>query len=447
MLVPRYSPRQWRWIVFSSLALVGAALWLLFHLVSPAPPSTIRITAGAADGAYVQFANRYKQFLAQHGVTLQVQTSTGSVQNLERLMQGSADVALVQSGLGAQPEPEAGAAPLHALATVTYEPVWIFARQELGEGLSQLAGKKIAVGVQGSGTRKVALDLLRDYGITEQTATLLPTGGMQAASQLQTQQADAVILIAAPQAAAVEQLLRAPGIRLASLAHTEGLARRFPYLQPVTLKQGAIDPKLNLPARDVALLSTTANLVVRDTLHPALAYLLLEAAMHVHRTPSLFGPAEQFPSPNGVDFELAEEARRYFKDGRPFLQRYLPFWLANFLQRLFLIGVPLLAIALPVFKTIPDLFDFKDKNRLYYRYAQLLEMETDLRRRQLSAQEIMQSRTKLDAIEEGIRTANFPLEFADRVFTLRQHVDYVRQKLDQEQEELMALQQGQTRVV
>lgn len=441
MLVPRFSKRQWRWIVFLFLVLVAALLWLLFKYISPAPPSRITFTAGTTDGAYMQFATRYKDFLAQNGITLTVQTSTGSVQNLERLQQHTADVGLVQSGLGTlstQPNQDASTSPLHSLAIVTYEPVWIFSRTPLTQGLSELAGKKIAVGALGSGTRKVALDLLNDYGVTPTNSTLLPLGGTQAAQELATQAIDAAIFISAPQAPAVAQLLRTPGVALASLSHTDGLARRFPYLQAITLKQGSVDPLRNLPATDVALLSTTANLVVSGKLHPALAYLLLEATVHVHRAPSLFGRAEDFPSPNGVDFPLAEEAQRYFKEGRPFLQEYLPFWLANFLQRLALIAIPLLAIALPIFKTIPELFDFKDKNRLYYRYAELLDIETDLRRRQLSAAEIAQARLQLIQIEENIRTADFPLEFSDRVFTLRQHVDYVRQKLDVEAQELAA---------
>jgi TRAP transporter TAXI family solute receptor len=445
MLVPRFSPRQWRWIVFALLALAAALLWLLFRFISPAPPSRITITAGPADGAYAQFAGRYKEFLANNGIKLDVQTSTGSVQNLERLQAGSADVGLVQSGLGfltTDPQRDSEESPLLSLATLTYEPVWIFSRQALNNGLTQLVGKKIAVGVQGSGTRKVALDLLRDYGVTESSASLLAVGGIDAAQKLIGQEIDAAIFISAPQGAAVAQLLRTPGVQLASLVHSDGLARRFPYLQAVTLKQGSIDPKSNLPPADVTLLSTTANLVIGANLHPALAYLLLEAAVHVHHTPSLFGRAEDFPSPKGVDFPLAEEADRYFKEGRPFLQRYLPFWLANFLQRLILVAVPLLAIALPIFKTIPELFDFKDKNRLYYRYADLLEMETDLRQRQLSAEEIAQAHNKLNAIEENIRTANFPLDFADRVFTLRQHVDYVRQRLEQE---LVELAQSQSK--
>jgi TRAP transporter TAXI family solute receptor len=435
MIIPKLSARQWRWVALVILLMLGVIVWAVFRYISPAPPKTITMTAGVADGAYFQFARKYRDYLLHQGIKLEVITSTGSVQNLERLQTGEAQVGLVQSGLGfltTSPEKDPLDSDLKSLATVAYEPVWIFSRMALTSGLAPLSGKKIAVGGEGSGTRKVALDLLNDYGVNATNATLLPVGGVAAANQLVANEVDAVILISAPQATAVAQLLRAEAIKLVSLEHTDGLARRFPYLQPLVLKRGSVDPKLNLPATDVPLLSTTANLTVRDDLHPALAYLLLESAVHVHRVPSLFNRAEDFPSARGVDFPLAEESERYFKEGRPFLQRYLPFWLANFVQRLFLILVPLVAIGLPILKAIPEIGDFKDKNRLYYRYAELLAIETDLRTRQLTADEVAETRKKLDEIEEKIRKTRFPLDFTDRVFTLRQHVDYVRQKLDEE---------------
>jgi TRAP transporter TAXI family solute receptor len=436
MLIPKLSPRQWRLAVFAIFAIVGIALWVLFRFISPAPPSKITITAGATDGAYYQFAKRYQSFLKENGITLDIVASSGSVENLATLKGGRADVGFVQSGLGfltTDPDKDTSESSLLALATVAYEPVWIFSHTSLDASLKPLTGKRIAIGAEGSGTRKVALELLKDYGIDATNATLVAEGGTRAAGELIAKNIDAAILIGAPESPAVTQLLRAndeSGIKLAALEHADGLARRFPYLQTITLKRGAVDPKRNLPGSDVLLLATSANLVVPDSLHPALAFLLLEAARHSHHTPSLFNNAEEFPRAKGVDFPLSEEAERYFKDGRPFLQRYLPFWLANFVQRMILILVPLLAIAVPIFKTIPDLLDIKDKSRLYYRYDELLKIEAALRTRHLAPDEVAAARKKLDEIDANIRTTKFPLDFSDRVLTLRQHIDFVRQKLD-----------------
>lgn len=265
MLIPNLSPRQWRWSLAAVFALVAIILWLLFRFISPAPPSTITITAGAKDGAYYQFALRYKAFLAENGIKLNVQTSSGSVENLQRLNDSQVEVGLVQSGLGfltTDPGKDPSESSLQSLATLAYEPIWIFSRNDYAGGLSALAGKRVAVGAEGSGSRRVALDLLQVYGVEPKTATLTADAGAAAADALMAGSVDAVILIAAPESVAVDRLLRAPGIKLTSLTHTEGLARRSPYLQPVILKRGAFDPRQDIPAADVPLLATTANLVV-----------------------------------------------------------------------------------------------------------------------------------------------------------------------------------------
>lgn len=445
MVLPKFTPKQWLLVAAAFFTLIAMAIWLIVRYVSPAPPRTLQMTTGAADGAYHQAGLKYQEFLKANGVTLELQTSAGSVQNLERL-HSSTPVGFVQGGLGIlsiDPRKNDDDTPLRSLGVVGYEPIWIFTHatdlsQKLSQGLDALAGKKIAVGGLGSGTRKVALDLLQSYGVDDKTATLGTESGLVAARMLSDKALDAVFLIASPQAPAVQMLLETPGIQVASITHAEGLARRLPYLSLVTLKAASVNPQRNIPAQDINLLTTTANLVIRDELHPALAYLLLEAARDIHKGASLLHRPGDFPHSRATDFPLAEEAQRYYKDGRPFLQRYLPFWLANFVQRLILILIPLLAVAIPVLKTIPSLLDFKEKNRLYRRYAVLLDMERDLRTRQLTADEIAQSSAKLDAVEDDISKMKFSLDFSDRVYTLRQHVDYVRGQLTKEKESLAA---------
>jgi hypothetical protein len=173
-------------------------------------------------------------------------------------------------------------------------------------------------------------------------------------------------------------------------------------------------------------------MVAHENTHPAIMYLLLEAASHIQVAPSLFNKAGEFPRYTGTDFILADEAQRYYKEGRPFLQRYLPFWAANALQRFLLILVPLLAIGLPVVKFIPEAMRFRHNQRLYRKYERLLRMETEIRSRQLDRQEINQYTTELNRIERDVEQTKFPLDYSDRVYTLRQHVDYVRLQLTQE---------------
>ncbi len=442
MVIPQLSRKQQYIAAAAIITLLAVIIWALMRYISPAPPRSVNMTTGAADGAYHQFGEKYKAYLKANGINLNLQTSAGSVQNLERLEQRGTAVGFVQGGLGQlsiDPNQDEENTPLRSLAVVGYEPLWIFAQspemaKKLAGSLQGLAGRRIAVGAEGSGTRKVALDLLKAYGVSAQNATFESNSGMVAAQALLDKKLDAIILIASPQAAAVQKLL-APtnAAALINLSLAEGITRRLPYLSTVVLKAGSVDPLSKTPEQDITLLTTTANLVIRQDTHPAIAYLLLEAARDIHKGATLLSRPSEFPHPRGTDFPLAEEAVRYFKDGRPFLQRYMPFWLANALQRLLLILIPLAAIGIPVIKLIPNLLQFREKNRLYQRYGQLLKMETDIRSRQLSQEEISAARAQLDHIEERISTTKFTLEFTDRVYTLRQHVDFVRYQLKKEQ--------------
>ena len=436
LIIPSLSRKQ---TFFLAIAIIGA-LALLLSMFSrsllPSPPREVEMTTGAPDGAAHQFALRYQAYLKANGVTLRLQPSSGAVQNLERLNAGT-PVGFMQGGLGRQvPDSEDAEndTPLRSLGVIGYEPIWMFASpalaKTLAKGLAPLAGKKVAIGAEGSGTRKVALELLQSYGVTSANTTLTADGGVAGANALLNKSIDVFFIIGAPQSSAVQLLLaRQDDAHLVSIEHAEGLTRRFPYMSLVTLKAGSIDPAQGRPRIDITLLTTTANLVIRKDLHPALAYLLLQAAQDVHRGGTLLNRPGEFPNPRATEFPLAEEAARYFRDGKPFLQRYLPYWAANALQRLLLVLVPLIAIAIPVFRIVPRLFEFREKNRLYRRYAVLLEMERDITSRSLNAEEIAAATARLDKIEHDVSHMKFSLDFSDRVYTLRQHVDYVRSQL------------------
>lgn len=323
LLIPSLTRKQTLLITLVVIAGLAVLLSLLSRSISPAPPRTAEMTTGAVDGAVHQFALRYQSYLKANGVNLKLLPSTGAVQNLERLNAGTA-IGFMQGGLGQLTLDSADTdadTPLRSLGVIGYEPVWLFTSsafaKSLATGLGPLAGKKIAIGAEGSGTRKVGLEVLQSYGVTPANATLLPSGGLLAA-KLVAKELDALLLIGAPQTPAVQLLLAQPGVQLVSLEHAEGLTRRLPYLSLITLPAGSVDPAQDLPRENITLLTTTANLVVQQDLHPALSYLLLEAAHDIHRGGTLLNKPGEFPNPRATDYPLADEAARYYKDGRPF---------------------------------------------------------------------------------------------------------------------------------
>ena len=429
----RTSRREWLLFLLPTLAIIVAAFWLTFRFVQPAPPRLLAMSTGAADGAYHHFALKYQEILARDGVTLELKPSAGSVENLKRLKDDEAgiDVGFVQGGLGlltltplAQPPEETR---VLSLANLFQEPVWVFYRStsEMTR-LTDLTPLQVAIGQTGSGTRKVALEMLGAHGIDGKAGNLKELGGGAAVDALLARSIDAVFIIAAPEAPVIRRLLDTPGIKLLDLDNTLALSRRFPYLKPALLAQGVFDLKANLPQHDVRMVATQANLVIRDDLHPALAYLLLEAAVEVHGTPGLFHQPGEYPTPLATDWPLADEAKRYFKSGRPFLQRYLPFWLANFVERMLVLLVPIIAVVVPLVKWLPSLFSWRQNARVNRWYGELKSLERDVDLKAGGGDEQAKIMARLDRIENDAARLPIPLAFSDRVYTLRQHVHYVR---------------------
>jgi TRAP transporter TAXI family solute receptor len=411
--------------------LLFIVFWLLSRYLSPAPPKSFVFTAGASDGAYYKYAQRYKAILAKEGITMDVRESKGSVENIQRLEDKKNDVlaGFVQGGLGILSNPHNPEADnfdaLQALANVAFEPVWVFSKDAKITDLAQLKGKRIAIGAEGSGTRKVALDLLGASGLKAETEAWLPLGAGAAIKALKNKELDAVISVAAPEAASVQELLHMPGLHIVDMAYAPALSRLFPYLQTIQMPKGVLDLAHDLPAKDLTMLSTSANLVVSETLHPALAFLLLDAAAQVHAGGTALNRPNDFPHSKGTDYPVAEEAKRYFSTGKPFLQRYMPFWAANFVQRLLLILIPLLAVVVPAIKLFPELQKFIQERKLFRLYGELKLVEIDIKaKRDLSALP-----AKIDAIHAAIDKTKFAKVFVDRVYTLRQHVDFVRHSL------------------
>ncbi len=419
-----------------ALALVIAAFWLTDRFVKPAPPDHITLSTGAADGAYHQYALRYQRILAREGIRLDLDPSSGSVENLARLKDDHAnvDAGFVQGGLGrlslAPAAAEADATKLYSLGNLAYEGVWVFYRGKREfTRLTELAAARIAVGPEGSGTRKVALDLLAAHGVDAKSAQLSPLTGSAAIDALKAGQLDAMFLIAAPEAPVVQELAAARDLRLMSFANAQAITRRFPYLAPVTLAQGVFDLKADLPPKDVQLLAARTSMVVREDLHPALVYLLLEAAAEIHSAPGILNSAGEFPSPLATDFPLSEEAQRYYKSGPPLLQRYLPFWLANLVERMLVFLVPLIGVLLPVIKFLPGVLTWRRRQRINRWYGELKKLEQDLASHDLSQAELNRHLQRLEEIEEAARELALPLDFSDKVYTLRQHIDFVRSRL------------------
>ncbi|MGF6856385.1 TAXI family TRAP transporter solute-binding subunit [Paraburkholderia sp. CI3] len=413
---------------FITALLIAFAIVLIVWIANPAPPRTITISAGPRDSSFVVTANQYRKILARNGIRLNVLESEGSVQNLQRLLDPKqhVDIALVQGGVAEGLDTSS----LVSLGSVFYVPIVVFYRGAALTQLAQLEGKRIAVGREGSGTRLLALQLLAANGIEPGGATtLVPSDGLQAATQLVAGEVDAAILSGdSATRGLMLRLLRVPGISVMNFDEASAYTRVFPFLDQIDLPPGVLDLKRRIPPETVHLISPTVELVARRTLHPAISDLLIEAAQEVHGAAGLLQHAGQFPNPVEHEYPISEDAQRYYRTGKGFLYRTLPFWLASIGDRTLVLLLPVAVLLLPAMRVIPALYRWRVRSRIYRYYGSLIAIErhalagaTDEERTQLLGQ--------LDEIEAALSHLRMPLAYADAFYVLREHVGFVRSRL------------------
>ena len=432
-LVARFVAISWRDLAVSFgpiLLLVIVAIWVAVRLIQPAPPNTLTISAGPEGSTFWNAAQKYKTILARNRITLNVLSSEGSVENLKRLSDPASkvDVGFVQDGISPGP-PVKG---LMSLGSVAYVPLAIFYHGPAVMWLSEFKGQRLAVGAEGSGTRELALALLKANGIVPGGATrLLPLSGDDAAEALVSGKVDAAFLAGdSAQPAVMGKLYRTPNVRFYDFTQAEAYTRRFPYLTQLRMPMGAFDLGKNLPSASINIVAPTAELVARDSLHPALSDLLIEAAREVHGGPSIMQRAGEFPAPLSHDFPISDDAARYYKSGKSFLYRTLPFWIASLADRLLVVVVPLIVLLVPALRIVPGLYAWRVKSRIYRWYGSLIAIERSALSEH-SAAERASLIERLDEIEESVNGLKMPLAYADQFYVLREHIGFVRRRLTQ----------------
>ena len=427
LLRPLFTRDFWS-VLLPALVILGAAFWIAFQFVQPAPPRKVVMTGGAEGGAYESYAAQYRDRLAVDGIQVELRRSAGSVDNLKHLMDEGSGVSIgfVQGGIAKAGDDD----ELMSLAGLYYEPLWVFYRAN-GEidHLSRLRGRRIAIGPEGSGTRALALQVLALAGMDARNTAFLDLDADHAADALARGEIDAAMMISDSDSPQILRLMRDSRVKLMSFAQAEALTRHLSFLSHVVLPEGGVDFAANLPARDVHLVAPTANLVVRDDIHPALINLLLQAATDIHGGPGLLRKAGEFPSAKGVDIAMSVDAERYLKSGPPFLQRHLPFWLAVFFDRMIVMLVPVLAILIPLIRFTPTIYAWRVKSRIYRWYGRLKVLEIDLQSAKSTA-EVRALIERLDDIERSVSRIPTPLAFSEYLYNLRSHIELVRGRLD-----------------
>ena len=414
-------------------------LWLAYLILDPTPPRTVVLATGAEQGAYAEFGKRYVAELAKFGIKVELRTTAGAAENrrLLRDPRSGVDIAFMQSGAGeaiyAVDEDKSGR-PLLSLGSLFLEPVWLFYRADAAkrtvsrdtlERLHDLVPLSLNIGEPGSGAANLLDKILNANKIDPAQMKLQRLPPTPAVVALLGGELDALTFVSAPESAFVRMLLQTPGIRLLEFPQSEAYARRFEFLTSVTMPRGTVDLQ-DLPPTDVRLVAATASMVTTDQFHPALVQLFVQAAQRVHGDSSWFGPAGEFPNGSAREFPLAKEAARYYRDGPPFLQRYLPFWLANLIDRMWVVLASIIVILIPLSRIVPPLYEFRIRSRVFRWYRQLREIEDAASLNAVNNAELL---PRLDQLEHRVEKVSVPLSYAEELYALRGHIDLVRKRL------------------
>ena len=412
----------------STIILILAGFVVAYQFVDPAPPDRIVLATGPEGGAYQRYGEQYASYLAKRGIEVTLRQTAGSMENLGLLATDSGvDIAFVQGGLADSAQTDR----VMAIGSLYLEPLWLFLRRDFEiNDVSDLAGARLSAGAEGSGTRVVATNLLAAHGVTEESATFADVEFDELGSNFVDGDLDAAFVIADPDADVVRNLLRVAPVRIHSPARAAAYVRLCSYLTQVSLPEGVLDLKANHPEEDIHTVALPAMLVARDELHPALVDLLLVAAAEIHGSHSVLADRGDFPSARYIDLPLSPDANRHLKNGPPFLMRYLPFWTATLVDRLWVMLLPLFGLAIPLVKLVPPAYRWRIRRkllRLYFELEQLDPRHNPVKNEADQAARIV----SLNKLDSQTVTVSVPETYKDDLYKFRRDIDLVRRQLEQ----------------
>jgi len=412
--------------------LVVAVCLIAYKLVDPAPPKHVTLSTGQENSAYDELGKKYAEALKKFGINVTLKPSLGSQENLQRLNDPDSgiNIAFVQSGSTEHADAERQG--LVSLGSLFTEPVWLFYRADRHiKELAQLKGMRVNVGPEGTGVPKLFKTLLSVNGIEPGEVKMGELENTPATVELVEGRIDALVFSSAPDALLIQMLLQTPGIKLFDFTQAEAYSRRFPYLSYVVLPRGIVDLGRDLPPKNYHLIAPTATLVAREDMHPALVDLFVQSAATIHGGAGWFRKQGEFPNASYTEITVVPEAEKFYREGAPFLQRYMPFWLANFFDRMWVVIVALGALILPLSRILPPLYVWKVRSRVYRWYGQLRTVEQliedvpQAKRATVYPEQLH----RLNEIEEKVNHISIPLSFADELYRLRSNINLVRKRI------------------
>ncbi|MBT8343770.1 MAG: TAXI family TRAP transporter solute-binding subunit [Sulfurovum sp.] len=421
--------KVYRWLMVASVVVLSISLLLFFLKPSNETKGEIKIATGSKSGMYYQYALEYQRLLKKERVEVVIVPTAGSKEAQKLLHAEKVDMAFIQGGTIEKEISE----NLESLASIYLEPLWIFTKVDQREitRISQLVGKRISVGLTGSGTEQLAKKLLHANGINTSNTELFSLDTDDAKKALAKEEIDVLFTVISPHSPIIKGLLNEKKLHLMNVRRTEAYALQFPFLTHFTVPEGSFDLLNNIPSQDVNLISTVATLAVHKDFPPELIRLLVRVVKHVHKKETLFTSETHFPSSEYLELPTNKAAVGYLEKGENWLERTFPYWIAYNIIHFKLLLIPMLTLLLPLFKGVMPFYKWRVRRRIYHWYEDLLEIEGALL--DLQSFDYPACKKKLEILlEEILEQTKVPLSYAGELYALKLHVEFVLERIEKE---------------
>jgi TRAP-type uncharacterized transport system substrate-binding protein len=434
---------QERWYDFTQflreawpiLVLLLSILMGIWWYADPPPPSHVLLATGSPGGSYEILGKKYAEYFAKKGVTIELVPTKGAQENIERLADRDdpLQAAFVQAGVVHTKDVKG----IQSLGAIGYEPVWLFYRGpeiknsdlEVHNGhLKYFSSKTLSLGAKGSGTYAQANRILEVSGFSDLPQFVNLSGG-EAVKALKERKIDGAFIVDGYDSHNVQTLLSDPALNLLTFQRADAYIKIIPYMHVLDVPQGSFDLRRNFPPRDMKLLATTTSLLVDDRMHPALQFLFLEAAREINGRGSFFSKRGEFPSFKDSILPDSPIAVHYEKNNYPLLSAYVPFWLAELINRLIFIFLPFCALAYPILLALPSYRTKRMQNKINRLYGSLKAFEQELVMNFDPAQ-LNDYLMRLDLLEYEALKIQVSKRLSSDYYALRTSIDYVRNCLN-----------------
>ena len=410
--------------------LIGISFFFTYRFTTETPKNEITIATGRENGAYYQYALQYKELLEKEKVTLNIVTTAGSVESLKLLKDKKVDVAFVQGGT----VDEASKRVLHSLASIYYEPIWIFYKGENLTYLNQLKNRNISIGEEGSGVQPIAKQLLKLNGIGAENTTLYNYSTKESMERLKSGEIDLFFTISSPKSKAIKELLSDDSIKIMNLKRAKAYRQFYLYYKVLHLGEGTINLKENIPANEIQLLAKTAFLAANEQLPKELERLLLRKVKSIHSQKGVFEDSNEFPNQLNLEIPIGKDAKHYLEKGDSFLENIFPYDVAQQIDRFKLLIIPFLTLLIPFVKGILPLFRWTMRRKIYRWYQKVEILDKGILTKDRESLE--QSLSKLKRLLKKVKQeTDVPLSFMGEYYNLMLHIDLVISQIEKRIEE------------